>query len=149
MQNQMIIPYPALSDPDYFSVQSDGGSVQSQTSDATVQPPTSPFVAVAGAFVATTSFGTAVAFSSYAAAHAPAAIATFMSIGGEAAVIGSAAAISDIGGMFFVGALAGAGGGVVLLAPLGVGYGVGTLISPWVNSNLIDPLYPLFGLPKY
>jgi hypothetical protein len=114
-----------------------------------VQSPTSPFVAVAGAFVGTTTFGTAVAFSTYAASEAPAAIATVMSIGGETALIGSAAAISDIGGMAFVGASVGAGGGVALLAPLGIGYGVGTVISPWVNSHVIDPLYPLFGLPKY
>jgi hypothetical protein len=120
-----------------------GGSTYGQASS-------SPFVGLALGFVGTTTFSTAVAFSAWAATEMPAAISGFMSVGGEVALIGSASAIGDIGGMAFVGASLGAGGGVVLLAPLGAGYALGSAISPWVNSNIIDPyLYPLLGLPKY
>lgn len=56
---------------------------------------------------------------------------------------------ADILGLGFVGFAAGAGIGVTTLPVLAGGYYLGTLISPWVNQNIIDPLYPWFGLPEY
>ena len=61
--------------------------------------------------------------------------------GGEAAVIGTAAAVSDIAGGAIVGATLGAAAGVVVVAVGGAGYGFGTMIYPWVDRNLIGPLY--------
>jgi RHS repeat-associated protein len=99
------------------------------------------FVGAAGALVATTTFIGGVAGSVYAYGELPAAIAAYSSVGGEVALIGTAAAVSDVGALALVGASVGAAGGVVLAAPLGIGYGVGHKISPWVNRNIIDRLY--------
>lgn len=101
----------------------------------------SDFVATAEAFVAATSAGGAIFGGTYAASEAGEAIEISMAAGGEIALIGTVQAVSDIGALSVVGATTGAAAGIVALPALGAGYAVGSLISPWVNRNLIDPLY--------
>jgi hypothetical protein len=42
-------------------------------------------------------------------------------------------AASDVGGMAIVGSSLGAAGGIALLPALGIGWGVGTLLNPYVQ----------------
>jgi hypothetical protein len=88
------------------------------------------FLVGAGALVGTTTFAGAATGSIWAAGEASGAIAAYASVGGETFIIGSAAAISDIGALGLTGAMLGAGAGVVLTVPLGAGYYIGTKISP-------------------
>ena len=99
------------------------------------------FFTVAGVVVGTTGTAGAITGGTLAAIEAPAAISLAVSAGGDAAVIGTAAAVSDIAGGAIVGATLGAAAGVVVVAVGGAGYGFGTMIYPWVDRNLIGPLY--------
>jgi len=144
-QYRTLDPYPALTDDNYFSFQSSDASALTQgqfaQSGGLQSQQLNNFVAAAGALVSTTTFIGAVAGSAYAYGEAPAAIATYLSVGGEVALIGSASAAADIGALGMVGASVGAAAGVLMTIPLGVGYGIGHFISPWVNKNVIDPMY--------
>jgi hypothetical protein len=109
----------------------------------------SNFVNAAGAFVASTTVIGASAGSLYAYGELAAVTTTGVGVDFGGTILLTMGAASDVGGMGIVGASLGAAGGIALLPSFGVGYGLGSLISPWVNRNMIDPLYPLFGLPRY
>jgi hypothetical protein len=89
--------------------------------------------------------------SAYAISELPGALgaaATYAGAGAsstEVFIVGSAAAVSDVGAMGMVGGMVGAAGGMALLPALGAGYFLGSQISPWVNRNLIDPFITING----
>jgi hypothetical protein len=104
------------------------------------------YVPLAEATLATTTFAGAAYGSYYAYGELPEAIeavTTYSGVGAslEIPIIGRAAAAADVGAMSMVGASVGAASGVVLLVPLGAGFAIGSTISSWVNSHLIDPIY--------
>jgi hypothetical protein len=108
------------------------------------------FIRAAGTLVGTTTAAGAFLGATYAYLELPAAVADFMSWGGEVALLGTAGAFSDIGAMGMTGAMLGAEGGILLLPVFGAGYALGSYISPWVNQRIIDPyVYPMLGLPRY
>jgi hypothetical protein len=45
----------------------------------------------------------------------------------------SVGAVSDVGGKAIVGSSLGAAGGVVLLPAMGIGWGIGTLLNPYIQ----------------
>jgi hypothetical protein len=108
-------------------------------------------VTAAGAVVGTSSVLGGVAGSAYAISELPSALAAAATYTGAGAsstevfVIGSAAAIADVGGMGIVGVSLGAAAGVASLPAFGAGYFIGSQIAPWVNSNLIDPFITING----
>jgi hypothetical protein len=94
-------------------------------------------VVAAGGLVGSTTVIGGVSGFLYAYGERPSALASFATYSGvgvssfEVGAIGTASSISDVGAMSMTGAMLGAEGGIVLLPALGIGYGVGTLISPW------------------
>jgi len=58
---------------------------------------------------------------------------TGVGVDGFGSILLGAGAISDVGGIAIVGSAVGAAGGIALLPAFGVGWGIGTLLNPYVQ----------------
>jgi hypothetical protein len=93
----------------------------------------SNFVSAAVALVASTSVMGAGAGAIYAYGELATVQLTGVGVDFMGSILLGAGAISDVGDMAIGGAGLGAAGGIALLPTLGVGWGIGTLLNPYVQ----------------
>jgi len=93
----------------------------------------SNFVNAAGAFVASTTALGAGAGSLYAYGELATVTTTGVGVDFGGTILLTVGAASDVGAMGIVGSGLGAAGGIVLLPAFGIGWGIGTLVNPYVQ----------------
>lgn len=140
-QSQSSDLYPALNDPDYFSPAAAAGSDSSAQSSVSgnigniggFMNSGSNFVNAAEGFVASATAIGAGTGALYAYGELATVTTTGVGVDFGGSVLLGLGAVSDVGGMAFVGSSLGAGGGIALLPAFGIGWGIGTLLNPYVQ----------------